>query len=261
MRAGPQGVAARRAAQARRDEARRSSSRAPSIAPTGWPSTWPSSSVNAERIHGNRSQAQRTDGARRLQERPLSRCSSPPTSRRAASTSTRSATSSTSTCRWSPEDYIHRVGRTGARRADRRRVHVRGAGRRRRPARDRAAIGKRLPRVTVPDFDYSARATERFEVPHRRSASPRSARARRRSARAPGSTPSGARRTGPAAAGSASSVASTPFRPPASSRAARPPPRSVPKPKSGPRTVPMRAWIATKAMPVLCLRTAAPISS
>ena len=27
------------------------------------------------------------------------------------------------------------------------------------------AIGKRLPRVTVADFDYSARATERFEVP------------------------------------------------------------------------------------------------
>ena len=29
-----------------------------------------------------------------------------------------------------PEDYIHRVGRTGARRSDRRRVHLRGAGRR-----------------------------------------------------------------------------------------------------------------------------------
>ncbi len=27
------------------------------------------------------------------------------------------------------------------------------------------AIGKRLPRVTVPDFDYTARAAERFEVP------------------------------------------------------------------------------------------------
>src|SRR4029453_6730336 len=26
-------------------------------------------------------------------------------------------------------------------------------------------IGKRLPRVTVPDFDYNARAAERFEVP------------------------------------------------------------------------------------------------
>ena len=39
-------------------------------------------------------------------------CWSRPTSPRAASTSPRSATSSTSTCRASPEDYIHRVGRT-----------------------------------------------------------------------------------------------------------------------------------------------------
>ena len=27
------------------------------------------------------------------------------------------------------------------------------------------AIGRRLPRVTVPDFDYTARADERLEVP------------------------------------------------------------------------------------------------
>ncbi len=52
-----------------------------------------------------------------------------------------------------------------ARRGDRRRVHVRRAERGSRPRGDRAAIGKRLPRVTVPDFDYTARATERFEVP------------------------------------------------------------------------------------------------
>ena len=42
--------------------------------------------VTVERIHGNRSQAQRTAGARRFQERQVSRCSWPPTSRRAAST-------------------------------------------------------------------------------------------------------------------------------------------------------------------------------
>ena len=51
-------------------------------------------------------------GARRLQERAATACSSPPTSPRAASTSRRSATSSTSTCPAVPEDYIHRVGRT-----------------------------------------------------------------------------------------------------------------------------------------------------
>ena len=64
-----------------------------------------------------------------------------------------------------PEDYIHRVGRTARAEAtgdaftfvapdeegDLRAIEQ--------------AIGKRLPRVTVPDFDYTARATERFEVP------------------------------------------------------------------------------------------------
>jgi ATP-dependent RNA helicase RhlE len=64
-----------------------------------------------------------------------------------------------------PEDYIHRVGRTGRAdavgdaytfvsredEADLRRIED--------------AIGKRLPRVTVPDFDYNAAAKERLEIP------------------------------------------------------------------------------------------------
>jgi ATP-dependent RNA helicase RhlE len=63
------------------------------------------------------------------------------------------------------EDYIHRVGRTAraeatgeaftfvspAEEADLRSIEQ--------------AIGKRLPRVTVPDFDYTARAQQRFEIP------------------------------------------------------------------------------------------------
>ena len=63
-------------------------------------------------IHGNRSQAQRTEALAGFKSGQVSACSSPPTSPRAASTSRRSATSSTSTCRRVPEDYIHRVGRT-----------------------------------------------------------------------------------------------------------------------------------------------------
>ena len=64
-----------------------------------------------------------------------------------------------------PEDYIHRVGRTARaeltgdaftfvapdEEADLRQIE--------------RAIGRRLPRVTVPDFDYSTRPVERFEVP------------------------------------------------------------------------------------------------
>lgn len=64
-----------------------------------------------------------------------------------------------------PEDYIHRVGRTARAQAtgdaftfvspeeegDLRRIE--------------GAVGRRLPRVTLPDFNYSARSEEKLEVP------------------------------------------------------------------------------------------------
>jgi len=64
-----------------------------------------------------------------------------------------------------PEDYIHRVGRTARAEAtgdaftfvspeeegDLRRIE--------------GAVGRRLPRVTLPDFDYAARTQEKLEVP------------------------------------------------------------------------------------------------
>jgi ATP-dependent RNA helicase RhlE len=64
-----------------------------------------------------------------------------------------------------PEDYIHRVGRTA-------RAELKGdaytfvspeeEGDLRAIER---AIGKRLPRITVPGFDYAKAPAERFEVP------------------------------------------------------------------------------------------------
>jgi ATP-dependent RNA helicase RhlE len=64
-----------------------------------------------------------------------------------------------------PEDYIHRVGRTA-------RAEMTGDAftfvSQQEEGDLRAieqAIGKRLPRVTVPDFDYTAKVAERFEVP------------------------------------------------------------------------------------------------
>ena len=66
-----------------------------------------------------------------------------------------------------PEDYIHRVGRTG-------RAEATGeaytffapdeAGELRAIER---AIGKQLPRVTVPDFAYDAKPTTQLEIPAR----------------------------------------------------------------------------------------------
>jgi ATP-dependent RNA helicase RhlE len=64
-----------------------------------------------------------------------------------------------------PEDYIHRVGRTA-------RAELTGsaftfvAPDEENSLRDiERAVGKRLPRVTVPDFDYNARPTASLEVP------------------------------------------------------------------------------------------------
>ena len=64
-----------------------------------------------------------------------------------------------------PEDYIHRVGRTARAEmtgdaitfvAPDEEADLRAIER---------AIGKRLPRVTVPDFDYTHRPIEKLEVP------------------------------------------------------------------------------------------------
>ena len=120
--------------------------------------------VTAGRIHGNRSQSQRTQAlaafkagkfpvlvatdiaARGIDVDALSHVINfdvPPT----------------------PDDYIHRVGRTA--RADatgeaflfvspQEEGDLRGIER---------AIGKRLPRVTVPGFDYSKKPAEKLEVP------------------------------------------------------------------------------------------------
>jgi ATP-dependent RNA helicase RhlE len=64
-----------------------------------------------------------------------------------------------------PEDYIHRVGRTARAEATgsaftfvspEEETSLRAIER---------AISKRLPRVTVPDFDYAAREEARLEVP------------------------------------------------------------------------------------------------
>ncbi len=64
-----------------------------------------------------------------------------------------------------PEDYIHRVGRTG-------RAEATGdaftfvAPEEEGDVREiEKAVGRRLPRVTLPDFDYTARTAQAFEVP------------------------------------------------------------------------------------------------
>jgi ATP-dependent RNA helicase RhlE len=120
--------------------------------------------VKAERIHGNRSQAQRTEalaGFKSGKHRVL--------------VATDIAARGIDVVELghvvnfdvpeAPDDYIHRVGRTARAEATGDAftfVSPEEEGDLRNIER---ALGKRLPRVTVPDFDYSAKPQTRFEVP------------------------------------------------------------------------------------------------
>ncbi|HEY0970885.1 MAG TPA: DEAD/DEAH box helicase, partial [Gemmatimonadales bacterium] len=64
-----------------------------------------------------------------------------------------------------PEDYIHRVGRTGRASATGEAFTFVSPEEEGDLRQIEKAIARRLPRVTIPDFDYSAKPAERFEVP------------------------------------------------------------------------------------------------
>jgi len=63
------------------------------------------------------------------------------------------------------EDYIHRVGRTGRADATGEAFTFVAPDEEGDLRTIEKAVGKRLPRVTVPDFDYDARPTQKLEVP------------------------------------------------------------------------------------------------
>jgi ATP-dependent RNA helicase RhlE len=120
--------------------------------------------IKAERIHGNRSQAQRTEALAGFKGGKYQVLVATDIAARGID-----VTALGHVVNFDvpvvPDDYIHRVGRTA-------RAELTGSaftfvspeeeG-------DLRAIEKtinsRLPRVTVPDFDYHARPTERLEVP------------------------------------------------------------------------------------------------
>jgi ATP-dependent RNA helicase RhlE len=64
-----------------------------------------------------------------------------------------------------PEDYIHRAGRTARAGATGDAITFAAPEEAEELRAIERAVGARLPRVTVPGFDYEARAAERFEVP------------------------------------------------------------------------------------------------
>jgi len=64
-----------------------------------------------------------------------------------------------------PEDYIHRVGRTARADATGDAFTLVSPEEEQDLAAIERAIGKRLPRVVVPEFDYASKPAQRFEVP------------------------------------------------------------------------------------------------
>jgi ATP-dependent RNA helicase RhlE len=121
--------------------------------------------VSVERIHGNRSQAQRTqalDGFKKGRYKVL--VATDIAARGIDVTALGHVINFDVPMQ--PDDYIHRVGRTA-------RAEMTGAAFTLVSSEEEGdlraiekAIGRRLPRVTVPDFNYESAPAERLEVPH-----------------------------------------------------------------------------------------------
>jgi ATP-dependent RNA helicase RhlE len=120
--------------------------------------------VRAERIHGNRSQAQRTAALAGFKAGQFPVLVATDIAARGIDVNELGHVVNFDVPQ-APEDYIHRVGRTGRAEATGEAftlVSPEEEG----DLRDiEKAIGRRLPRVTVPDFDYNAKPQARLEVP------------------------------------------------------------------------------------------------
>jgi ATP-dependent RNA helicase RhlE len=122
------------------------------------------SGVRAERIHGNRSQAQRTAALEGFKAGRFPVLVATDIAARGIDVDALGHVVNFDVPQ-APDDYIHRVGRTG--RADATGeaftfVSPEEEG----DLRDiEKAIGRRLQRVTVPDFDYNAKPQARLEIP------------------------------------------------------------------------------------------------
>jgi ATP-dependent RNA helicase RhlE len=121
-------------------------------------------SVACERIHGNRSQAQRTAALAAFKSGRIRVLVATDIAARGIDVEALSHVINFDVPAV-PEDYIHRVGRTA-------RAELTGdAFTFVSPEEERdlsaieRAVGKRLPRVILPDFEYSRRGSEKLEIP------------------------------------------------------------------------------------------------
>ena len=122
------------------------------------------SGIKAERIHGNRSQAQRTAALAGFKAGMFPVLVATDIAARGIDVDALGHVVNFDVPQ-APEDYIHRVGRTG-------RAELTGEAftfvspDEENDLRDiERAVGRRLPRITVPDFDYTARPQAKLEIP------------------------------------------------------------------------------------------------
>jgi ATP-dependent RNA helicase RhlE len=120
--------------------------------------------IRAERIHGNRSQSQRTAALAGFKNGRFPVLVATDIAARGIDVDDLGHVVNFDVPQV-PEDYVHRIGRTGRAEAvgeaftfvaPQEESDLRAIER---------AIGKRLPRVTVPDFDYGARPKQKLEIP------------------------------------------------------------------------------------------------
>jgi ATP-dependent RNA helicase RhlE len=120
--------------------------------------------IKAERIHGNRSQSQRTEALAGFKSGKYRVLVATDIAARGIDIESLGHVVNFDVPQ-TPEDYIHRVGRTARAEstgdaftfiAPEEEPQLREIER---------AVGKRLPRVTVPDFDYNAKSEGKLEIP------------------------------------------------------------------------------------------------
>jgi ATP-dependent RNA helicase RhlE len=120
--------------------------------------------VSSDRIHGNRSQSQRTDALARFKAGKVRVLVATDIAARGIDVEALSHVVNFDVPKV-PDDYIHRVGRTARAEATGDAWTFVSDAERGELAAIERTIGKTLPRQTVEGFDYQQRGAERFEVP------------------------------------------------------------------------------------------------
>jgi ATP-dependent RNA helicase RhlE len=119
--------------------------------------------VDAGRIHGNRSQSQRTQALAGLKSGRVPVLVATDIAARGIDVEALSHVVNFDVPN-SPEDYVHRVGRTARAEAEGDAFLFVSPEEESSVKRIERAIGQRIPRVTLPDFDYRARPAERLDA-------------------------------------------------------------------------------------------------